>query len=138
MHSRLLVAAGLLFVGSCTNLPRQGDSSCLPGGYCTVEGMVVIESVWQASVDGEHDCTALAVPESFYSMRKRFSGKSAQVSGKTFSQPLDEPGTFSYGYMVEQMRVNINNCSMAMIVEKIVTSDGQTWTRSDGEQQHTK
>jgi hypothetical protein len=130
MHSRLLAVLSVILIGSCAAAPELQELHCEPGSVCTVEGLLVIESLWQASVEEKRGCTALAVPESFYSMKEQFSGSNAQVFGRAFSQPLDEPGTFSYGYTVEEMRVNINNCRMAMIVERIATSDGKTWTRS--------
>lgn len=129
MHSRLLVGLLLASATACASLPSTSERQCQPGSRCEVDGVLVVESLWQASLDKKNECVALALPESFFSRRDEFNGKRARVIGEAFSQPSDAPGTFSYSYEVEGMRVNINLCKTALIVDEIRTGNGTFWKK---------
>lgn len=128
MFSRLLIIFLLLSAVACAGLPPAGHQ-CQLGARCKVNGVVAIESLWQASLDQKGGCVALALPREFFARRDEFDGKQAIVVGEVFSQPADAPETFSYGYEVEGIRVNANLCKAAILVDEIRTQDGSLWTK---------
>ena len=132
--SKLRPLAAVFFVSSlvasCAGHPLGKQEYCNPGAHCTASGVITIESRWQASLNAGHSCIALALPDAFFDKSNDFDAKHAVVTGDTFSQPIDEPGTVSYHYEVEGMRVDANLCRMAMAVDGIHTRDGVIWTKS--------
>lgn len=130
MHARVLVLVAVFSISACVSLTSiKARNSCESGMNCKVEGVLAIESRWQASLDFDHGCLALAVPESFYVNQKYLDGRRALVLGKVFSQPQDSPGTFSYGYEIRGMRVNTNLCEFAILVDEIRSGDEVLWVR---------
>lgn len=121
---------GSFLVASCAAHSFGKQEECNPGAHCTASGVIAIESRWQASLNAGHSCIALALPDAFFDKSKDFDARHAVITGDTFSQPIGEPGTVSYHYEVEGMRVNANLCRMAMTVDEIHTRDGVIWTKS--------
>ena len=119
-----------LSTASCARTLSTTGLQCQPNMRCEIDGVLAVESLWQASLDLKNDCVALALPESFFNRRLEFDDKPAHVVGEKFSQPSDAPGSFSYGYEVEGMRVNANLCKTALVVDEIRTMDGVSWSKT--------
>ena len=128
-HSLIVAFLVTSQVASCASHSRVKQEECRPGAHCVVSGTIIIESRWQASLDAYNSCIALALPDVFFDKSNEFDAKHAVVTGDTFSQPIDEPGTVSYHYEVDGMRVNANLCRMAMTVDEIRTQYGTIWTK---------
>ena len=128
-HSSIVAFLVASQVTSCASYSLGKQEDCLPGAHCTVSGTIIIESRWQASLDAGNSCIALALPDVFFEKSNEFDAKHAVVTGDTFSQPIDQPGTVSYHYEVDGMRVNANLCRMAMTVDEIRTRGGKIWTK---------
>jgi len=116
-------------VTACSGMPSISAFQCEPGSRCELDGVLAVESLWQASLDGKNECMALAVPESFFARKDEFDGRRARVSGEAISQPRDVAGTFWYAYEVRGMRVNVNLCKDVLIVDEIRTTDGVSWRK---------
>ncbi|MCQ4163111.1 hypothetical protein [Tahibacter harae] len=128
MHARLLMVFAVTLVSACAG--QQGKNVCQVGDRCTVSGILEMESLWQASLARKGGCIALAAPENFFRDKSDFNQKKARITGLISTQPNDLPGTFSYSYEIDGMRVNINLCDQVMIVEEIITSSGEVWKKT--------
>jgi len=130
MHTRLLVIFAALFLGSCASpSQRQVVSECRGGSKCRLEGSLLVESLWQASLELPDRCYALALPDDFYSAFRGYDGQRVVVSGDAAVQPTDPPSTFSYSYLIEGDRVNSNLCGLVIVVDEIRSRDQILWAR---------
>ena len=127
MHAWMLIIVGLVPVSACAAGRLSMLDACLKNEPCRIEGMLVIESLWQASLDHGNECVALALPKDFFERRHEFNGKNASVIGDVASQPSDGRGRFSYSYEIDGVRVNSNLCGKVVVVKRIDTVDGASW-----------
>ena len=127
MFAWLLISAGLVSGSACAAVSPSILDKCEKNEPCKLEGLLAIESLWQASLDFGDECVALAVPRDFFDRRTEFDGKRAVVIGDVASQPPNIKGRFSYSYEIDGIRVNNNLCNKVIIVRKIEVTDGPSW-----------
>lgn len=127
MFARVLISISMVSGLACSAGPSSILDKCQKKEPCKLDGLLTIESLWQASLDFGDECVALAVPRDFFDRRTEFDGKQAIVIGDIASQPPNIEGRFSYSYEIDGSSVNNNLCNKVIIVNKIEVADGASW-----------
>jgi len=84
-----------------------------------------MEGPWLIVVQQTTGCYALALPDPFFKSHGHWHGRQVMVTGDAFPQPDDSsPGTASYSYEVDGMKVRTNLCPAALTVDEIRDLNG--------------
>jgi hypothetical protein len=107
------------------------ETQCRGDQVCTLQGRLTAADPWVTQLDVTSGCYAMAVPASFATVASKFNGRRVLVTGKAFSQPVSAPQAERSYYEVRGMRVNMNQCDLALVVFSIEAPDGERWVNQD-------
>lgn len=112
--------------------------SCTAGAECEMKGELQLhagEPTWAAVLESGGKCAKLALPLSFYSDARQWSGKKVSVVGRAFRQPnFDGSNDIVPLWYTEQGRklaLGICDHGIGIYVESMRSSAGKEWSETE-------